>query len=72
MRGNFLAPLAESYYFPFPIPTAPQVCAKGDDSMTESGMLLMCNHCNVVAHKICIQRTHNDLPQGKDDEWDCR
>ena len=37
----------------------------------EQGNVFMCTHCNIVAHKICIERTHGDLPHGKDDEWTC-
>jgi hypothetical protein len=33
-------------------------------------MLLMCSHCNVVAHKSCIETWMCDLPQ-KEEEWTC-
>jgi hypothetical protein len=38
---------------------------------TQTGNVLMCTHCNVVAHPTCIKRTHWDLPHGKEDKWMC-
>ena len=38
--------------------------------MTQKGGVFKCTHCEVVCHKICIERAHDDLPLG-DDEWTC-
>jgi hypothetical protein len=38
---------------------------------THSGNALMCTHCNVIAHPACVKKTHNDLPQTKEESWTC-
>jgi hypothetical protein len=35
----------------------------------EKGNLFKCTHCNVVCHKLCIERTHHDLDAVED--WTC-
>ena len=37
----------------------------------ETGDDYKCTHCNGVAHKVCIERSHWDLPSSKTDEWTC-
>ena len=37
---------------------------KGEDR------LLMCTHCETVAHRTCVTRWHNDLPD-RNSEWTC-
>ena len=37
----------------------------------ESGNAYKCSHCNVVMHKICIERSHWDLPSSPKGEWTC-
>ena len=49
-----------------------ECCAGVAGKTEEIGVLYKCSYCNVVAHKQCIERTHNDL-DGKEDWtcWDC-
>ena len=60
-----------------PVPSdwndACEVCMDVNGLMTQSGGVLTCSHCCVVAHTECVKRTHFDLPQGKDSWtcWDC-
>ena len=48
-----------------------EVCAEVTGKVEISGNLEMCKYCNVVAHKLCIQRAHCDLPSHKDGSWAC-
>ena len=48
-----------------------EICADQKGVKEETGNVFKCTHCNVVAHKVCIERSHWDLPSTKTDEWTC-
>ena len=47
-----------------------EVCGEGDVK-GQTKQLTMCTHCEVVVHKDCIPRWHNDLHVKKTDDWTC-
>ena len=38
---------------------------------TKKESLMCCANCNIAVHKICIERTHWDLPSEQTDDWIC-
>ena len=48
-----------------------EICCDKKGVKEETGNVFKCSHCNIVAHKVCIERSHWDLPSSKADSWTC-